>query len=202
MSGTDKGLAGFAAATGEPGRDAGSSGLDNSLDAFRQATLDDLDTLFDRIDRDALERAVLALAAARRVLVVGTHSAHLLASYLHHVAALRFRNWHLGGPREGASACNASTLTRADVVVGIALASDAADTVEVARHARSVGARVVGITDRRTSPLAAYANDVLLLPAPIPSVLRSSVGATALTEMLVGMVAARSAGLAGESIER
>ena len=200
MSKTDQGLEGFAADFGQPGQDIRSTGLDNALDGFRRAALDALDTLFDRIDRDALERAVLALAEARSVLVLGTYSTRLLASYLHHVASLRFRNWHMAYAREGARSSVAETLTDADVVVAIAFAPDAADTVEVARHARSVGARVIGITDGRTSPLVACANDVLLLPVPIPSVLWSGVGATALAEMLVGMVATRNAGTTGALI--
>ena len=76
------------------------------------------------------------------------------------------------------------------MVVAIALVPCATDTVRIARRARNSGARVVGITDRRTSPLAACSNDVLLIPVQSPSFLPSYVGATALVEVLAGMVIA------------
>ena len=112
---------------------------------------------------------------------------------------MRFRNWHLVDWRDGRSSPLVAALSPADVVVGIAVEPYAADAIEIARHASDVGARVVGITDRRLSPLAACANDVLLLPVRRPSVFKSHVGATALVETLVDMVAARCGGAAGES---
>lgn len=41
------------------------------LDSFRQAALSNLNTLFDHIDRTAIDRAIQALTAARNVLVIG-----------------------------------------------------------------------------------------------------------------------------------
>ena len=201
MSNADDGVEGFLANVGRSGADVGNSGLDHALDTFQLTALSNLNTLFDQIDRAALERAVHALADAGKVLVVGMHSAHSFATYLHHVAAMRFRNWHVVDRHERGLDGILGTLTPADVVVVIAAAPCATGPVEVARHARAAGARVVGITDRRASPLADCANDVLLFPCRSPSVFTSYVGATALVEMLVSMVAARSGGAAGAAID-
>ena len=201
MSNADDGVEGFLANVGRSGADIGNSELEHTLDAFQLTALSNLNTLFDQIDRAALERAVHALADAGKVLVVGMHSAHSFATYLHHVAAMRFRNWHVVDRHERGLDGILGTLTPADVVVVIAAAPCATGPVEVARHARGAGARVVGITDRRASPLADCANDVLLFPCRSPSVFKSYIGATALVEMLVSMVAARSGGAAGAAID-
>ena len=201
MSNADDGVEGFLANVGRSGADIGNSELEHTLDAFQLTALSNLNTLFDHIDRAALGRAVHALADADKVLVVGMHSAHSFATYLHHVAAMRFRNWHVVDRHERGLDGILGTLTPADAVVVIAAAPCATGPVEVARHARAAGARVVGITDRRASPLADCANDVLLFPCRSPSVFTSYVGATALVEMLVSMVAARSGGAAGATID-
>ena len=103
-----------------------------------------------------------------------------------------FHNWHLVDRRNGEFSYLVEALVPADVVVAIALEPCAADTVRIARRARNCGARVVGITDRRTSPLAACSDDVLLIPVQSPSFFPSYVGATALAEVLAGMVVANS----------
>ena len=144
---------------------AAETSLDHTLDAFRQATLSNLNTLFDHIDRTALDRAIQALTAARHVLVIGMHASYSFANYLHYVAAMGFHNWHLVDRRNGEYSYLVETLAPADVVVAIALKPCATDTVRIARRARNSGARVVGITDRRTSPLAACSDDVPPLQA-------------------------------------
>ena len=92
-------------------------------------------------------------------------------------------------------------MTGDDVMVGISIEPWAAETVNVARHARESGARVVGITDRRTSPLAAHSDDILLVPVQSPSFFPSYVAVTALVEVLVGAVVARGAKSVVEKID-
>ena len=168
------------------------SNFDDGVDAFQQAVVNNINTLFDRIDRTALERAVQALTDARTVLVVGMYESHLCANRLHYVAAARFRNWHLLIPNTGDYSRLLGDLAPADVVVCIAVEPYAANSIRIAERAREARARVIGITDRRTSPLAACSDDVLLISVDGLGDIPSHVGATALVELLVGMVAARS----------
>lgn len=168
----------------------GQGDIEPTLDAFQQAALRNVASLFDYIDRDVLDRVVRALTGARQVLVVGMHESHAVANYLHHVAAMGFRNWRLATRLNGELTYVSEPLTDDDVVVAIAFQPNAADTIKVVRHARKSGARVVGITDRRTSPLAACADDILLVPFQSPSFFQSYVAATALVEVLVGMAVA------------
>ena len=181
--------------TGRPQSDGAGGEREHTLDSFRQAALGNIDALFHRIDRDALERAVLALARARSVLVVGTDPAHSVATHLHHVAAMRFANWRLVERHGAGPERVSSTLAAQDVVIAIATSPCANETLEFARFARGMGARVVGIGDGLDSPLADCVDDVLLLPARSATGRHSNVGATALVEVLVAMVAARSEGL-------
>ena len=175
--------------------------FDHDLSAFQQAAVTNINTLFDHIDRVALERAVQALADARTVLVVGAFASESLANYLHHVAAMGFGNWHQLVPSRGDFSRLLEGLAPGDAVVCIAVEPCATESIIVARRAQEAGARVIGITDRRTSPLAACSDDILLISVHSPSLFPSRVGATALVEVLVGMVAARSERSVAENVE-
>ena len=87
--------AGYSLESGQVHVVAHESEFDHALNAFQQAAITNIYTLFDHIDRTALERAVQALTDARTVLVVGMLASESSANYLHHVAATGFRNWHL-----------------------------------------------------------------------------------------------------------
>ena len=170
---------------------AGESDLDHTLGTFHQAAIENLDNLFDNIDRAAMKRAINALTTARNVIVVGMHASYSFANYLHYVAAMGFRNWHLVTRRNGDLSDRIVKVTSGDVVIGIALKPWAADTIKVVKRAHDSGARVIGITDSRTSPLAAYSNDILITPVRSPNFFESYIPTAALVEMLVGMVVAR-----------
>ena len=180
----------------------GESDIGYTLNIFQRVTLLNINTLFDDVDTDALDRAARALTAARSVLVAGTQESHSLANYFHCVAAMGFRNWHLVTRHNGEYAHLFESLTGADVFVGISFEPWAAETIRVARHARERGARVIGITDRRTSPLASCSHDILLVPIQSPSFFQSYVATTALIEILLGMVVARGGASVVENIER
>lgn len=178
------------------------SPLDQALDAYQQAAVSNINTLFDHVDRAALERAVEALLAARSVVVVGMHASYALSYYLHALATAGMANWRLATRHSGGLADLLESLRRDDVVVGIAVEPGAADTIRFARQARALGARVVGITDRRTSPLAGCADEVLLYPVQTPAVFPSHVGAAVLVEVLAGLAIVRSGRAALERMDR
>ena len=194
MTGSDESSGRPAGAVVPRRADVKLSGIELELDIYRQAALDDLHTLFDSIDRAALKRAAQALVEAHSVFVVGLDPDHPLASSVFDFAAMRFRNWRFPDWCDGELPRVAGRLTPADVVVGIAVHSYSTDAIAFARRARDVGTRVIAIIDRPESPLADRASDVLLVPAPSPAVPRSLVGATALVEVLLVSVAARSGG--------
>ena len=193
---------GYSLAEGQLRVVARESEFDHALNAFQQAAVSNINTLFDHIDRAALERAVQALTDARTVLVAGMHTSHAPADHLHRVADMGFRNWHLLAPDSAGFFNLLEDLAPDDVVVCIAVEPYAADSIRIARRAREAGARVIGITDRRTSPLAACSDDILLVSVHSPSHFPSYVSATALIEVLLGMIAARSDRSVADNIDK
>ena len=193
---------GYSLADGQLRLVARESEFDQALTTFRLAAVANINTLFNHIDRNALERAVQALTDARTVLVIGMHTSQASADHLHRLAAMMFPTWHLLDSSSAGLTHLVEALAPTDVVVCIAVEPCAAASIRVARRAQEAGARVIGITDRRTSPLAACSDDILLVSMESPSVFPSYVGATALIDVLVGMVAARSDLSVSENVEK
>ena len=168
--------------------------LEIALDLYGQAAYSNLIGLISRIDRAALERAIQALIDARRVYVVGTLESHSDAMYMYRVASRQLYNWRLVAHHHLSLRHLRIDCTPADVVVGIERNPYGDHVFPAVRHAHLIGARVIGITDWRKSPVAYYANELLHVSVQSPSNMVCNVATTAIVDMLVGMVARLSDG--------
>lgn len=192
---------GYPQKAGQLQMSAASGDFDQTLSSFRQAALSNLNTLFDNLDPTNLSEIVNSLVGARNVIVVGMHASHSLANYFHYVAAMCFRNWRLITRRNGEIADRIEDLNEEDVVVAISLDPCAADTIMVAKRAQKMGARVIGITDSRTTPLAGYSTNLFITPVQSPHFFESYVATAALLEVILGMLVARSGDQVIQNIE-
>ena len=115
---------------------AGRSSLDNLLHSLNIA---DLESSVDLI----AEAEVIHVAGFRRSMPVSTYLAYafekLGAASVHHAGVGRMSNHQ--------------SVRGGDVLIAISFAPYTVETVELAAHARSVGASVVAITDAGLSPL-------------------------------------------------
>lgn len=91
-----------------------------------------------------------------------------------------------------------------DVVIAIALPRYSRGTIDIARAMRKQGARVIGLTDSLSSPLAVEADLLLLGPAEHPLLHASPVAIVALFDALVALltVQRQSTGDAAELTRR
>jgi DNA-binding MurR/RpiR family transcriptional regulator len=173
-----------------------------ALMSFRTAAMGNLNHLFDSMDPDHLQDVIDLLMNARNVVVVGMHASHSLANYFHYVAAMCFRNWRLITRRNGEIADRVEDLNEEDVVFAISLNPCAADTILVAKRAYELGAKVVGVTDTRTSPLAAHSTHLLLTPVQSPHFFESYVATAALLEVILGLLVAEGGEAVIDNIAR
>ena len=165
--------------------------LNRTSELFQLAAVSNLNTVFECNDYEAFDRAVQALLDARHVLIVGMDPNHACAIHMHQIAAMRFRNWHLVERIDPVSDQNLADLSPVDVVVIIAPTPCCDLTLRVADHARSLGARVIGLTDWSDSSFVVHAHDVLFASSRCPGPFTSYVATVTLVEALVGTVIAR-----------
>ena len=153
--------------------------------------------VFASIDRSVLDRVIQSLMDARHVLVVSRDRDQVCAIHMQQIAARRFRNWHhvrCSGPE---TIEVPAILAPGDVVVGLALGpfdhSSPFDdhTLRLAKHARAIGARVIGLVDRLESTLSAHSDDVLRVPGLRPLTFTTCLPAMVLVEALVEILGVR-----------
>ncbi len=177
-------------------------GLGSLLSAFRQASLANIEHLFATIDSDLVGEVVDTLLAARTVYVAGMQASFPYANYFQYVGYMARPNWVLVRNRNGVLADGVVDLGPEDALVVIALQPCARDTIRLAQMGQERGATVIGITDSRTTPLAARSDLVITVPCRSPQFFESYVSTTALLETIVGFVVAKSGQDALESIDR
>jgi DNA-binding MurR/RpiR family transcriptional regulator len=177
-------------------------GMDALLSAFRQASLANIEHLYAIIESDVVSEVAETLLAARTVYVAGMQASFPYANYFQYVGYMARSNWVLVHNRNGVLADGVVDLGPDDALVAIALQPCARDTIRLAQMARERGTTVVGITDSRTTPLAARSDFVLTVPCRSPQFFESYVSTTALLETIIGFVVAKSGQDAVQNIDR
>lgn len=170
--------------------------------AFRQASLANIEHLFASLEAEVIGEVAEALLGARKVYIAGMQASFAFANYVHYVGAMAHPNWGLVRNRNGVLADEVVGLGSDDALVAIAITPCAHDTIRLAQMARERGATVVGITDSRTTPLAARSDFVLTVPCHSPQFFESYVSTTALLETIIGFVVARSGEDVVQNIDR
>ncbi|GGA94001.1 transcriptional regulator [Brucella endophytica] len=117
------------------------------------------------LDRQAIEQVSSLLLSARHVEIFGVAASAITAQYLEYKLARLGIPAHI--PRDAHLATMASaTASPEDIYILVSSSGSTIDTLRVAENAHGRGARVVGITNRTKSPLAAICNFKLLASSP------------------------------------
>ena len=146
-----------------------------------------LAALLDPASADGIRAVSARLKGARQVWVMGFGlSAHLAAILT--LGLQPYRDGVLNVVQYGGTEVAAARLMSAgpdDIVIAIAFPRYSADVTDLARAAKTAGARIVAITDSSAAPLARIAHDLLLAPAQHPVLSSSSLPGLAVIEALV-----------------
>lgn len=130
-----------------------------------------------------LERAVGAVAGARRVDIYGSGPSGLVGQdlqvKLHRIGLVSFA-W--SQPLEAAA--SAALLTAADAAIGICHSGTTSETVEALRVARRRGATTIAVTNFARSPVTEHA-DLVLSTAARETTFRSGAMASRITQLTV-----------------
>lgn len=135
------------------------------------------------LDLVMLEKAVAAVAQARRVDIYGIAASGLVGAdlhqKLHRIGKISFvwSDPHL-------ALTSAAVLESSDVAVGISHTGTTVDTLDALRVARTRGATTIAITNFTGSPIAAHA-DVLLTTATRETTFRSGAMSSRIAQLAV-----------------
>jgi len=151
-----------------------------------------VDRGFQVQDTKDLEQACDAILKARRVYVLGLGSAYSLAHQFWYVARMAFGHLVLV-PQTGSLPMDDLALIGGDdLLVALTFQPYRADTLDAVRLAKRLGARVLGLTDSVTSPLAREAEQALVCSTHTPHFFPSHAAVTGLLETLIALLVARA----------
>ncbi len=156
------------------------------------ADMDRLRRSVEMVDRKEFQAAVDAVLKAKRIYILGVRSAAPLANFLGYYLNYIFRNVHIV-TASGASEMFEKIVGvgQEDVVIAYSFPRYSSTTLKGVQYCRSTGAKVIGFTDSRLSPLGQNCDHLLLSKSDMVSLVDSLVAPMSLTNALIVALAAR-----------
>jgi DNA-binding MurR/RpiR family transcriptional regulator len=163
------------------------------LDGFLEAAEQSVGRFREKVDHDAIERAVDLMARAETIYLIGLRRSFPITSYMSYaLGKLGIRNI-LVDAVAGMGAEQASFITGRDAVLSTSFTPYASETVMLTNAAKARGAAIVSVTDSVFSPIAPSADVLLEVVEANFEGFRSMAVTMALAMTLTVSVAARRA---------
>jgi DNA-binding MurR/RpiR family transcriptional regulator len=131
------------------------------LDGFLEASERSIAKFREKVDHEAVDRAVGILAAADTIYLIGLRRSFPITSYMSYaMGKLGVRNI-LVDAVAGMGAEQASFISAGDAALAISFAPYASETVALTASAKARGAKIITITDSVFSPIASPADALI-----------------------------------------
>ena len=146
----------------------------------------------ENLSRQEFQAAVEAVLKAKRIYILGVRSVAPLANFLGYYLNYMFQNVHvISGVSAGEMFEKIAGVNSDDVVIAFSFPRYSASTTKGARYCRSAGAKVIGFTDSRLSPLGQCSDHVLLAKSDMVSLVDSLVAPLSIVNALIVAIASR-----------
>ena len=154
-------------------------------------------------DREEFYRTVDTLCQAKNIYVIGARSAAVLARFLSFYFNMMFDSVKLVHTTSTSEMFEQIlNIGENDIMIGISFPRYSRHTVQAFRYASDQGAKVIAITDSKASPLAAYADNILLARSDMVSFADSLVAPMSVINALIVAVGLRKSDYVVHNYER
>lgn len=156
------------------------------LEKVLMANVDHIRHTLDGISRSAFRDAVDAIVKAKTVYVIGVRSSSMLASFLSYSLQMIFDNVRLVDATMGGELFQQMmSMGEGDVLIAISFPRYSKRVIKAVEFSRRTGADVVALTDSYESPIAPFAQQVLVAQSDMASYVDSLVAPLSLINALV-----------------
>lgn len=175
-------------------------------DILKQVLTRDIEKIrltLEETSKEDFTRAVNAIEQCNTIYILGARSAEPLAKFLNYYFQLMFP--HVKQIRNTTTSELFEQVMRIDehdVIIGISFPRYSRQTVKMLEYAKSQSAHVIAITDSEASPLAPFADDLLIARSDMNSFADSLVAPLSLINALIAAVSLSNAGKVRRSFER
>lgn len=166
-------------------------GNQDVLTTVLQSDAEKLRQTNDTVSRADFNASVQAILNARRIYILGVRSASVLVNFMGYYMNYMFDNVHIV-TTSGASEIFGKlvNVTCDDVVIAFSFPRYSAATVKGVQYCRSVGAKIIGITNSQLSPLGQISDHVLVAKSDMVSLVDSLVAPLSVVNALIVALAA------------
>ncbi len=162
-------------------------------DVLEQVLLSDADKIrqtLDSCDREAFNRAVDHIIAAKRIYILGVRSSAALAGFLHYNLQMVFDNLTLVQTTSGNEMLEQIMRIGAeDVMIAISFPRYSKRIIKAVEFAASKGTNIVALTDSAESPIAGGASQLLTANSDMASFVDSLVAPLSIVNAIIAAVA-------------
>ena len=156
-----------------------------------KSAVSNIQHLMQTIDLEKLREAADRLAAARRVVLIGSSSTFAMMNYFARMGQMVFDNWTVAGVDGALWSHEIASLDSRDAVFVVSLNPYADICIRAAELSRKSGADVIAITDGVQSPLAPLATHCFMVETESPQFFPSHVATLVFIEGIMGMIVRR-----------
>ncbi len=165
---------------------------DNLIKNVLTQDMDRIRTTLENISVESFNRAVDKIIKADKIYIFGAMSSDILSRFLHNYLSLAFENVVYVSPINSSGILKSILrIGENDVMISISFPRYSKNTITATAYAKKRGAEVIAITDSQTSPLAEYADELLLAKSDMVSFADSLVAPLSLINALLVAVGER-----------
>ncbi|MEA4966280.1 MAG: MurR/RpiR family transcriptional regulator [Oscillospiraceae bacterium] len=161
-------------------------GDQNILSMVLQQDMEEIRETLEVVDRQVFDAAVDAILAARRIYILGVRSSATIAFFLHFYFNYMFDNVLMVNTTSPSEVFEQfARVKKDDVVITISYPRYSRSAVQATKFCKESGAKIVAITDSSRSPVAEYADYLLLAKMDMVSLVDSLVAPLSLVNALI-----------------
>lgn len=160
------------------------------LDKVLLSDMDKIRNTMEEIDHDSFEAAADAIANAKNIYILGVRSSSALAGFLNYSLRMIFDHVRFVQTTSGSEMFEQiMNVGEGDVMIAISFPRYSTRIIHAVEYARSRNADVVALTDSENSPLAPFANQLLIAQSDMASFVDSLVAPLSIINAMVVAVA-------------
>lgn len=159
------------------------------------ADIEQIRLTMEEIDKGEFVKAVDAITGAKNIYILGLRSASFLANFMGFYFNLIFSNSRVVNDSfTGEIFERIVRLSEGDILIAISFPRYSRRTVRAMEYARDVGAKIIAITDSRSSPLFGLADITLCARSDMVSFIDTLVAPLSLVNALIAAVSEKAPG--------
>ncbi len=158
----------------------------NVLDKVLLSDAEKIRRTMEEIDHDSFEEAVDRIIAAKNIYIIGVRSSSALAGFLNHCFRMIFDNVKFVQTTSGSEMFEQiMRIGEGDVMIAISFPRYSKRIINAVEYARTQKADVVALTDSPLSPIAAFADQLLIAQSDMASFVDSLVAPLSILNAMV-----------------